>query len=330
MFTDLLDLVARINRMWYAVYTRLPPLAVGCRFDKSLSPKIPAARSPSQASANGAQALVLIFSGPLRTPSRDRHGDFATTHVCDSGENATEDRIAGALLKKVEKERADVGRSVGSGARDWGCGSRAQGETHSGAPVRLSNPGRGRGELGLGCVTYALPTRGAAVAPSAVVTVEGGAWQAGGSRGRIEDAANGARVVHRGRYFADEGEGMRDDDVCNRESWWLSRAVAVYVVLGYIRARPSSGESGTARKMVAGRGEERKRALLGARVVLRGKRRLRAAGVMHGSYSWHGRRQRPDRAGWGAGAAGAAHAGGRADGSGELRMDRRQGKTVEV
>ncbi|KAJ7834474.1 hypothetical protein B0H14DRAFT_2590897 [Mycena olivaceomarginata] len=33
-------------------------------------------------------------------------------HACDSGENAIEDRIAGAVLKKKKEERADVGRSV--------------------------------------------------------------------------------------------------------------------------------------------------------------------------------------------------------------------------
>ncbi|KAJ7444753.1 hypothetical protein B0H11DRAFT_2203544 [Mycena galericulata] len=68
-------------------------------------------------------------------------------HACDSGENAIEDRIAGAVLKKKKK----------------------RGPTNVG---RLNHE-RGRCGLGLGCVTYALPTRGAAVALSAVVTVEG-------------------------------------------------------------------------------------------------------------------------------------------------------------
>ncbi|KAJ7889805.1 hypothetical protein B0H14DRAFT_3126848, partial [Mycena olivaceomarginata] len=102
--------------------------------------------------------------------------------------------------------------------------------------------------VGLGCVSYTLPTHGATVALSAVVTVEGG-----------------AHVVHRRRYFVEEGEGNagRDDcGVCNREwrssvaghcGWWCMSC------WGYVRERLSGGERGTARKMVAGRGEETKR-----------------------------------------------------------------------
>jgi hypothetical protein len=70
--------------------------------------------------------------------------------------------------KGGRRGKAASGICRGAVRATGGRGSIAQGETHSCVPVRLSNAGRGRGELRLGCVTYALPTRGAAVALSAV------------------------------------------------------------------------------------------------------------------------------------------------------------------
>lgn len=56
--------------------------------------------------------------------------------------------------------------------------------------------------------------------------------------------------------------------------------------------------------------------------LVRGRRRLRALGVLHKSCLWRRRRRVMSRARWRIGAAGAALAGDRADSSGKRGMDR--------
>ncbi|KAJ7691396.1 hypothetical protein B0H16DRAFT_1486764 [Mycena metata] len=71
----------------------------------------------------------------------------------------------------------------------------------------------------------------------------------------IVTAAAGVRVVYRGRYFAEEGEGMRDGGTGGGARQW--RCTLCWKC---VQAGASSGESGTARKMVAARGEAAKAA----------------------------------------------------------------------
>ncbi|KAJ7765627.1 hypothetical protein B0H16DRAFT_1687270 [Mycena metata] len=161
--------------------------------------------------------LVLMLSrqsiGHRRAGRRDglctipRPARVLCDHACDSGENATKDRIAGALLKKAEKGRADVGRSViESVATPMAL------EVVNAHTIILMQKGKAAGGIGRGAVRA---TGGAGrkrrekrtPALHAVVTVDEGTGQAGSSR-------VGSHVVHRGRYFGEEGEGMREGTTC--------------------------------------------------------------------------------------------------------------------